>query len=87
MVKPTHGLVRHIKGNMTGGTYSRFLFQNKTKWEEGDVDYLSWILKFNEQLFLDEIFGELYVLTGKNFSVPTIYRQIRRLGYSYCKFF
>ena len=68
--------------------YARGVFYRRaTKWEERDVDCLRWILKFNEQFFLDEIFCELYVLTGKNLSIPTIYRQIRRLGYSCRKIF
>ena len=74
--------LRKHKRKYPSGPYRKGFYNRRSRWEDEDIDCLRWILQYNEQLFLDEVFKELYVLTGKNFSPPTIYRQIRRLGYS-----
>ena len=60
-----HGETRARTQTNNRRKYAGGIFYRRvTKWDEKDTDCLRWILKFNEQFFLDEIFGELYVLTG-----------------------
>ena len=39
-------------------------------------------MKYNRQKFIDEYRDDLYLMTGKKFSISTVYKQIRRCGYS-----
>ena len=39
-------------------------------------------MKYNHQNFIDEYRDDLYLMTGKKCSISTVYKQIRRLGYS-----
>ena len=48
---------------------------------------LRWILDTHQEYFLDEILNKLHILTGKKFIRATVYRQIRRCGYSCKKIF